>query len=378
MATRILYVITKANWGGAQRYVYDLAIGARTNGYEVAVAYGSAGELADRLHTDNIETFEIAGLARDVHFGKDWTAFLSLLHILGTFKPDVVHLNGSKVGGFGSFAARYRGVRTILFTAHAWAFNEDRLWYQKTLIKFFAWLTIVFSTHTIVVSNAMKKQITQWPGVVKKIVVIPNGTRSYAFMDKLAARQQFLEMQPALSISDIQRDLWIGTVAELHPVKGLIYAIDAIGILREKYPTLRYVIVGEGELHPALALHIQKNGLQDQVFLMGHVKEAPLYGKAYDIFLLPSLSEAFGLVLLETALAGVPVVATNVGGIPEIITDTQTGMLIPPKNPTAIATALTTFLENEALREQYSTALQQRVATEFSHERFIRATFVYY
>lgn len=378
MATRILYVITKANWGGAQRYVYDLAVTARASGYQVAVAYGSSGELAERLRAENIDMFLIDGLNRDIHFWKDWVAFLSLLKIMTRFKPDVVHLNGSKVGGFGTLVARLKRIPKIIFTAHAWAFNEERPWYQKVMIRFFAWLTVLLSTQTIVVSNAMKKQIARWPFVSGKILVIPNGTRVYKLFDKMRARQCLTEMQPKLAVSDIQHDIWIGTVAELHPVKGILYAIEAIAILRKKYSTIRYLIVGEGQTRNMLSALIEKNGLQEHVFLIGQAHEAPLYAKAYDMFLLPSLSEAFGMVLLEAGLAELPVIATTVGGIPEIISHEQTGLLVPPKNPTAIADALELLLKEENLRYTFGMALRQRVEKEFSMQHFVQETFAWY
>jgi glycosyltransferase involved in cell wall biosynthesis len=172
--------------------------------------------------------------------------------------------------------------------------------------------------------------------------------------------------------------MWIGTVAELHPVKGLPYAIEAIKILHEKHPMLRYLILGDGQKREALQKQITESGLEHTVFLLGRVQEAPLYGRAYDIFLLPSLSEAFGIALLEAGLARLPVVATTVGGIPEIIQNGETGLLVPPKNPGAIATATESLLMDKFLRERLGDALQERVQKEFSIERLVRDTFALY
>jgi glycosyltransferase involved in cell wall biosynthesis len=378
MATRILYVITKANWGGAQHYVYDLATAAQKQGYEVAVAYGSPGELAHRLHAAGIPTFEIAGLGREVHFFKDISAFSSLLKIFRTYRPEVVHLNSSKIGGIGALAARLFGVRKILFTAHAWAFNEDRPWYQKVLIAFLAWGTIILSTRTIVVSKAMERQILRGPFMRRKVITITNGTHSYEFLDREAARNALTTYCPALSIPTTHQDVWIGTVAELHPVKGLIYAIEAIKTLRETYANIRYVVLGEGQMRKRLESQIAENNLQKTVFLLGHIKEAPRYGKAYDIFLLPSLSESFGIAILEAGLAGIPVIATRVGGIPEIVTDKETGLLVPPKDPAAIAHSIASLLADEPRRKELGAALRRKIENEFTIERVIRETFAEY
>lgn len=378
MNTKILYVITKASWGGAQRYVYDLATAAKELKYEVAVAYGEAGELAERLKMANIDTFQIDGLGRDIRPWDDATAFFSLLRIIRSYAPNVVHLNSSKIGGLGTLAARLSGIRKIIFTAHGWAFNEARPQYQKAIIAFLAWLTILFSTRTILVSTAMKDRAINWPFTRRKMVIILNGTHSYPFLEKTKARRALVAMHPALSVSHLERDIWVGTVAELHPVKGLSYAIEAINNLRKKYPTIRYLIAGEGHVRGELETQIVKRELKNSVFLLGSVKEAPIYDKAYDIFLMPSLSEAIGIALLEAGMAGLPIIATRVGGMPEVITNNVTGLLIPPHDTEAIVSAIDSLLEDASLRQKFGTALQKCVETKFSIERVLRETFMLY
>lgn len=378
MAPRILYVITKANWGGAQHYVYDLACAARDSGYPIAVAYGLPGELANRLSAERIQTFVMNGLGRDIHVFNDIVAFFSLMQIIRSFRPDVIHLNSSKIGGLGALAARLLGVKTIIFTGHAWTFNEERPYYQKCFIAFFAWLTVLLSTRTIVVSRAMREQIIHGPFTRRKVVIIPNGARARTLLNKREAREALTALHPSLLISDVAHDVWIGTVAELHHVKGLPYAIEAIKIFREHYPAIRYIILGEGQMRATLEKQIIKNGLQHTVFLLGQVKDAMLYGKAYDVFLLPSLSESFGISLLEAGLAELPVVATRVGGIPEIITHGETGLLVPPKDPEAITYATTSLLTDEPFRKNLGIALRHKVEKEFTVERTVRETFACY
>lgn len=378
MATRILYVITKANWGGAQRYVYDLATTAKERKYEVAVAYGETGELAERLKAMNIATFQIDGLGRDIRLWNDITAFFSLIRIMRTYTPTVVHLNSSKVGGIGALAARFTKVPKIIFTAHAWAFNEARPRYQKVAITFLAWLTVVLSKRTIVVSSEMKRQTSRWPFVKNKIKAITNGTRKYELLGKNEARAALAALHPALSISDLAHDPWIGTVAELHPVKGLSYALGAVSELRKKHPTIRYLILSDGHLRAELEAQIMQLHLEQNVFLLGHVKDAPRYGRAYDVFLLPSLSEAFGISILEAGLASLPTVATRVGGIPEIITSGETGLLVPSRDAHAISIAIDSLLSDAPLRERVGDALAHCVATEFTLERVLRDTFALY
>src|SRR3989338_454048 len=119
---RILYVITKANWGGAQRYVYDLATAAKEAGHEVAVAVGGTGILTKRLQEASIRTIELP-LRQRRTFLLDLFTFGSLFSLIRVFRaerPDVVHLNSAKAGGLGGLAARLAGVPRIIFTAHGW------------------------------------------------------------------------------------------------------------------------------------------------------------------------------------------------------------------------------------------------------------------
>ena len=123
---KILYVITKANWGGAQKYVYELATAMKERGHEVAVAYGTEGLLAERLGQAGIRTLPIGGLSRDIDAKAEVSAWRSLLSLIKEEQPDLVHVNSSK-GGLALIAARIAGIRRIIFTAHGWAFNAEPL-----------------------------------------------------------------------------------------------------------------------------------------------------------------------------------------------------------------------------------------------------------
>ena len=157
---KVLYVITKGNWGGAQRYVFDLATGLPKDEFEVAVALGepalSAGKpglLADKLKSASVMIYYISSLGRDVSFGKDTTSFFELYRLFKKEKPDIAHLNSSKAGGVGALAARLAGVHKIIFTAHGWPFWEQRNFLMRGAIWFFSWLTALLSHTVIVISD---------------------------------------------------------------------------------------------------------------------------------------------------------------------------------------------------------------------------------
>jgi glycosyltransferase involved in cell wall biosynthesis len=374
MQKKVLFLITKSNWGGAQRYVFDLATELDPLTFQPIVAFGGSGELADKLTAAGIKTIPLKALARDISALKELRAIFEIIKIIRLERPDVLHINSSKAGLYGAFIGRLCRVPRIVFTAHGWAFNESRPQWQKFLFKTLHWLTVGLSHQTITVSGAIKNQLT-WPGAQKKMTVVRLGRNAPIFKSEDDARQ-LLEMQvvnTAYGLVDFHTDPWIGTIAELHPVKNLSVAIDAVAALVHAIPRLRYVIIGEGEEREALTKQIEHLGLEEHVFLVGALPEAARFLKAFDCFVLPSQSEAAGYVLIEAGLAGIPIVATNVGGIPELITNKQTGLLVPAGAVDALTTALRELLGNQSKATEYATALAH-ICAEYTIERMVTDT----
>ena len=359
---KILFVITKSNWGGAQRYVYDLATSLDRTLFDPEVVLGGNGLLKEKLEKADIPVISLSTMERDINIKKEFLSAKELWKLLREKKPDILHLNSSKAGGLGAFVARLAGIKRIIFTAHAWAFNENREFASKMIISFFHWLTVMFAHQTIAVSEAVKEQVIHMPFMKNRIKVIHLGVEASEYLTKEEAQKE------------LQNDggLWIGIIAELHPVKGLLYAIDAIALLAEKHPSLRLYIIGEGDQRSIIEKQIEKRRLKDMVRLVGFKDDAKKYIKAFDIFMLPSLSEAFGYTLLEAGLAEVPVIATQVGGIPEVID--EAGILVPSKNAKALSEALLKLISNEELRHQLASALHERVLTYFSVQKMCEET----
>jgi glycosyltransferase involved in cell wall biosynthesis len=372
---KILYVITKGNWGGAQRYVHDLATHLPATHYEVKVTYGSGTELAAKLHQAGLATVAIPALGRDINLGADWRVFWSLRQLFKQEKPAVVHLNSAKIGGLGALAARLTGVPKIIFTAHGWAFHEPRPWWQRKLISWLSWLTIILCHEVIVISRSEYDAVALWPGVKKKITQIYNGVEETKILPRTEAREQ---LAAKLKINLSADTILLGTIAELHPNKGLGYAVAAMEQLRLPQPQAKLIIIGGGEDKAKLERDLLTRGLSQQILLTGPLVNAAQYLAAFDVFCLPSLKEGLPYVLLEAGLAGLPVVATKVGGVPEIIIDQHTGLVVPPGNSAALAQALNEVLTNSAKRQNLGTALKQQVEQHFSLPRMLEATTALY
>jgi glycosyltransferase involved in cell wall biosynthesis len=308
MQGTILYVITKSNWGGAQKYVYDLAAAAKERGASVAVALGGTGALGapeGRLAKDlaalEIRTHFIPSFARDVHVGADMSAYRELARIIRAERPDVVHLNSSKAGGIGALAARMQGVPRIIFTAHGWAFREARNPLSKSLIYCASWATCLLVDYVIAVS---KQDYAQAPCSKQKVVLIHNGI---ALPIPLESGESIRSAFPAGARIT-------GTVGELTKNKNHIALIERA----RREPDLHVAIVGEGETRPLLEAKIKEYGLEDRVKLFGFLT-APQALRGFDAFALPSLKEGLPYILIEARAAGLPIEANRVGGVGEIL-----------------------------------------------------------
>lgn len=396
---KILYLITKANWGGAQRYVYDLATGVPADSFDVAVIAGEGQELFQALEEKGIRTIRLSNLKRDVKIWGDFQTFFELIEIFKKEKPDIIHSNSSKMGLLASLAGRFynfystilrtsnaKPARTtgavqsggrytlhatrIIFTAHGWAFNENRSLVSKKILLFLHWLTILFSHITIAVSEKTKSDISRLPFLGEKLTVIYNGIESPLFKEKNDARNMLVPKAIG--------SFWVGTISELHKNKGLDFAIDAFKKFLEDVPNSIFVIIGDGEEKLALEKQILDNNLTGKVFLLGRIPNASEYIKAFDIFTLTSRTEALPYTILEASLAKVPIIASSVGGIPEIITSLKTGILTRPGNVKEIYNGLMHLARNQKQGSVYAENLFKVINKKFSQAEMIKQTMYIY
>jgi glycosyltransferase involved in cell wall biosynthesis len=165
----------------------------------------------------------------------------------------------------------------------------------------------------------------------------------------------------------------IGTAARLVPVKGLKYLIRAVGIVRAQLPQARLQIAGCGPLQAQLEAEVSRLGLDGCVEFLGWQTPLQPFFATWDVFALPSLEEGFGIAALEAMAAGLPVVSTDVGGLPELVLNGSTGWLVPPRDPQSLATRLMQLLGDLRLRQEMGFAAQARARSQFPSERMVRS-----
>jgi glycosyltransferase involved in cell wall biosynthesis len=375
---KVLYVITKSNWGGAQRYVYDLATNLPKDKFEVVVATGGNGPLISKLKDASIEVIPLPHLERNINFVKELFSFWDLFKIFRKEKPDVIHLNSSKAGGLGAVAAWLSKFLTLdfklltVFTVHGWGFNENRPPWQKKLIRFLSWVGSLFQNKIILID---KPDMRDAERIIprKKLELIFNGIGEIDFLSRKDARKFFSE-KIGKELSD--NILLIGTVAELTKNKGLNYLIEATSVLKSEILNTKHeiLVIGGGEEHDGLIKHIKSLGLTENVHLLGFVPEAEKYLKGFDIFVLPSLKEGLPYTLLEAMSAGVPLIGTTVGGVTDIIDQHETGLFVTPKDVRGLADVMADLMTDVKLREKLAVGARRKLNLKFNLQDMVEKT----
>jgi glycosyltransferase involved in cell wall biosynthesis len=367
---KVFYIITKSNWGGAQKYVFDLATSLPKETYEATVILGGKGLLVDRLAEANIRTISLSSLQRDISIWSDIQSLVKLFLILKKERPDIVHVNSSKVGGLGAFAARILCIPRVIFTCHGWPFNEDRDQISLWIIKLFSWLTVMIVHITIAVSSRDEIDGKNLLWAKNKICLVHNGIRQSPFKTHTEAFSTIKDMAQNKGVNIDKTDFIVGAIGELHKNKGYEYLIEAFSAM----PTGKLVIIGEGEERIKLEAQIKKLNLEKRVVLLGFIKEAYTYLKAFGAYTLTSIKEGLPYVVIEAGFAALPVVVTNVGGVKDIVEDMKSGILIQTRKPTDVAKGLMLIQEDTVRAKIFSENLHQKTTNEFSLSKMIEKT----
>lgn len=358
VSMKILYLITKSNWGGAQRYVYDLATAFQSKGCNSVVAFGGHGLLEENLHKANIKTVSLNSLVRDISILKEFLVAKEIYSLIKKEKPNIVHLNSSKASGLGALISRILGVKHIIFTIHGAPFREDRNFILKKIIYFLTWITCLLSHTVITVSKQDEVDIGTMFFIKKKLKTIYLGLTYDPPQQRLTPKSKAVR---------------IITVGDLTKNKGHMFALQAIEKLRDDSVPFHYSIIGEGEERKSLEEFIAFKNLGDVVTLLGY-QDARSILHEYDLYLLSSVKEGLPYILLEAGKAMLPVVATITGGVPEIIRHEESGLLVQPKDVESLAKELKRLINDRKFGKKLGQELHAHIVQNFSHSKMLVET----
>ncbi len=350
-----LHIDTARTWRGGQNQVLTTLMGLRALGQRTILVAHSEGELRQRA----AEGLDLVPLAPKTEM--DLTAAWRLSRIVKQLKPDVIHAHDPHGVAMAALALSMSTqlAKPPLVAARRVDFhlrgNSLSRWKYRQVDCF------------ICASEAIR-QILIGDGVsASRAVTVHEGID--------------IERVERAEPANLHGEFWlphqaplVGNVAALVPHKGQRHLIDAAKAVLPHVPDARFIIAGEGELRPALERQIKDSHLEKHVLLAGFRPDVLALHKAFDIFVMSSVTEGLGTSLLDAMAAGKPIVATRAGGISEVVADRETGILVPPRDHAAMAEAIVRLLKDETLRRQMGDAGRARARSHFSAERMVQAT----
>ncbi len=365
---RVLFAVTAHSYGGAPRHVAQLMRRLSQRGWDLGVVCGPAAGLLEAARDAGATVFENRHFVQQPSPWRDARATVSVVRAVRRFSPDVLHGHSTKAG----LAARLAGVTSspgaVVFTAHGWGFAGEDPGAARRAVGLLEKGAARVTDRIICVSEH-DRGLALDRGIADEacLRVVHNGVDVESF--RAGARPGARE---ALGI-DEQAPVVL-SVGRLVPQKDPFVLLDAI----ERVPEAQLVFVGAGPLEDQLRARAHEAGLAGRVHLPGYLGEgdpsvASVMAQA-DVFALSSRWEGLPYTVIEAMAMGLPTVATDVGGLSELVVEGETGYLVPPGDPRALGERLRALMENPGDRQEMGQTARARAERAFSEERMVEQT----
>jgi glycosyltransferase involved in cell wall biosynthesis len=369
---RIAIVIARLNVGGPATHVIELAAGLPRGRFEVRLIAGREGPGEVGMHylaeEKGVRPEIVPSLSPRLGPG-DLIAFFHLRRIFRAWKPDVVHTHTAKAGAVGRTAARAAGVPAVVHTFHG---HVLRGYFPKPLEEIFRGVERSLTRITdriVTLSPALKADLTEMRiAAAEKIEVVPLGMDLAPLLECDGRRG---ELRAELGIRP--GEPLVGVVGRLVPIKNHRLFLEAARSMVDSGSPARFIIVGDGELGDSLRKTALDLGIADRVRFLGWRKDmAPVYA-GMDILALTSDNEGTPVALIEGMAAGIPVAATAVGGVPDVVRDGATGRLVPPGDAAGMSRAWQSLLVDKESTARMRDQARREVEERFGRERMLSA-----
>jgi len=360
---RVLEMIDKPFLGGGQVTVLTLARGLDREIFEVIVASEEGGPLVDELEKMGIRHVP-------VKLGKylGLSVARTIAELLRDNAVDIPHTHGGIAGLYGRLAARKTGTPAVVHTVHGIHYLHYRNPAAKRAFIALERRLSRFTDAVVFVSAAdMEKAVRLRLALPPKARIIRNGVTPIArerLRDPAAVRAELGAVGKPLVVA----------VSRLHRQKGVEFLLRAVPLVRAEIPDVRVVVAGGGPLAKRLGTELKALRIVDNAALLGERKDALDILAAADLFVLPSLWEGLPYVLVEAAALGKPIVATDIDGVREVIRSGATGVLVPPRDPGALAASILLLLKDKAFADSLGAAARAEIPPKFSIERMMGET----
>jgi len=376
---KILRIITRLNVGGPARHVTLLNAGLQARGHDTLLVHGApdAGEASAQFPAPpgDVRQRHHPNLGRRVSAVGDLQALASLVRLLFHEQPDVVHTHTAKAGALGRLAAFiYNATRPrqrralVVHTFHGHVFEGYFTPSLNRLVRL-AERGLAWNTDVVVTISTR-----QWHDIVERFAIAP---APKAVVVPLGLDLEPLASLPAGSpslraaIGAAADDVVVGFAGRMVKVKDLPTLVRAFARARKAMPSLRLVLAGDGPERATVQAIAAELGVGDRLHFLGWVEDLPRFYFTLDIFALSSINEGTPVAVIEAMAAQRAVVATAVGGVPDVVESGVTGLLVPPGSPEALGDALVQLAGNEERRREMGLAGQARALELYSARRLV-------
>jgi glycosyltransferase involved in cell wall biosynthesis len=364
---KILYVIDNLEFGGGERGFLQIIKGLDKDKYTIHTASKPDGEFGKKL-------VEMGIHLEPVNMGNRFNLFtiLKLARIIRKESVNIVHSQGARADFFTRLAVKFTRRSNLVSTIQMPVERYDVSILRKKIYRMFDRFSERCVDRFIVVSESLKKTLIDDHRIpLNKVIKIYNGVELDAYKPDVFC-QASSEIRKKLRIKN--EIFVIGAIGRMVWQKGFEYLIEAASNVIKEYPEARFLIVGEGPLKGKLKVKSEKLRVENKVIFTGFQTDIKEILSAIDILVIPSLLEGFPMITLEAMAMAKPIIATNIDGITEQITDGINGILIPPKDPSAMAQAIITLINNREKAKAMGLAARKKVEQEFSVEKMIKDT----
>ena len=369
---KIARVIARLNIGGPSIHVVNLNQGLSSDRFESILVTGSLnpgeGSMLDYAQEKGVQPLAIPEMVGEASFRpRDLKALLEIYRILRAESPQIVHTHTAKAGFLGRLAARMAGVPVIVHTYHGHVLNgyygPAKSWLLKMMERGLARIT----DRLVAVSALVKEDLMAYRiASPEKISVIPLGFDLEPFLDCRSLKGQF---RSELGLgSDIRL---VGILGRIVPIKNHRLFLESAARIVDQDSTVRFVIVGDGILKVEMEGYAQELRIFEQVIFTGWRRDLPRIYADLDVLVVSSDNEGTPVSAIEAMACGCPVVATRVGGLPDVVQNHETGYLVPPKQPQALAAAMLELIRDSKKAELMGQLGQQFVKGRFSVDRLV-------
>ena len=338
--------------------------------YEVDLACAPGGRLIHLVQKNDMKVRPFRHLIQPLHPLKDTLALLELIVFLKRNPYHIVHTHNSKAGFLGRLAAKLAGVPAIIHTVHGFAFHDQEPLWRQMLFRNLERLGSRWCDKMIFISQplidwALRERIVG----EEKIAKIYSGIQ----LDLFRPVKSDVKMEIRKKWKLNQKEAVVGMVSKLWEGKGHVTLIEAFKLLRRQIKDAKLVIVGEGYLYNELLGLVNMNGLRDSVLFTGFQMDVSEIIATFDVAVLPSFFEGMGRVLLEAMAMQKPVVASRVGGIPDLVEHGINGLLVRPGNVKELADALERILSDKRLANRMGREGRKTIKEQFSSDVMVQS-----